>query len=67
METNVNSVIGDQSLKKLVVTEQRPPMWNATFSSFFPNEVKIHCLLSLSLSLSMINLFTTYSVVLTFD
>ncbi|WJX69389.1 hypothetical protein P8452_53637 [Trifolium repens] len=38
METNVNSVIGDPSLKKLVVTEQRPSMWNATFSSFFPNE-----------------------------
>lgn len=38
METNVNSVIGDPSLKKLVVTEQRPPMWNATFSSFFPNQ-----------------------------
>lgn len=50
METNVNSVIGDPSLKKLVVTEQRPPMWNATFSSFFPNQVRIHCLLSLSTS-----------------
>ncbi|XP_058753574.1 ethylene-responsive transcription factor RAP2-7-like isoform X2 [Vicia villosa] len=38
METNANSVISDLSLKKLVATEQRPSMWNATYSSFFPNE-----------------------------
>ncbi|CAL5200308.1 unnamed protein product [Lathyrus oleraceus] len=38
METNANSVISDPSMKKLVVTEQRPSMWNATYSSFFPNE-----------------------------
>ncbi|OIW03945.1 hypothetical protein TanjilG_30221 [Lupinus angustifolius] len=38
METNVNSVIGDPSLKRLVVTEERPFVWNATYSSFFPNE-----------------------------
>ncbi|TKY48484.1 Ethylene-responsive transcription factor RAP2-7 [Spatholobus suberectus] len=37
VETNVNSVIGDPSLKKLVVTEERPSVWNATYSSFFPN------------------------------
>nr|UVT84861.1 TARGET OF EAT1 [Robinia pseudoacacia] len=38
METNVNSVIGDPSLKRLVVTEERPSVWNATYSSFFPSE-----------------------------
>ncbi|XP_058780079.1 ethylene-responsive transcription factor RAP2-7-like isoform X2 [Vicia villosa] len=38
METNANSVLSDLSLKKLVATEQRPSMWNATYSSFFPNE-----------------------------
>ncbi|KAL5082317.1 hypothetical protein RYX36_010738 [Vicia faba] len=38
METSANSVISDLSSKKLVVTEQRPSMWNTTYSSFFPNE-----------------------------
>ncbi|KAG4948191.1 hypothetical protein AAZX31_15G042700 [Glycine max] len=33
METNVNSVIGDPSLKRLVVTEERP----SVYSTFFPN------------------------------
>lgn len=64
METNANSVISDLSLKKLVATEQRPSMWNATYSSFFPNEVKILWLLSLSIA---DNLLTAYSFVLTFD
>lgn len=41
METNINSVIGDPSLKRLVVTEERPSVWNATYSSFFPNEVSL--------------------------
>ncbi|KAK7261405.1 hypothetical protein RIF29_27715 [Crotalaria pallida] len=40
METNVNSVTGDPSLKRLVVTEDRPSAWNASYSSFFPNEEK---------------------------
>ncbi|XP_061352039.1 ethylene-responsive transcription factor RAP2-7-like isoform X2 [Gastrolobium bilobum] len=38
MEANVNSVIGDPSLKGVVVTEERPSVCNATYSSFFPNE-----------------------------
>ncbi|KAK7324963.1 hypothetical protein VNO77_28953 [Canavalia gladiata] len=37
IETNVNSVIGDPSLKRLVVNEECPSVWNATYSSFFPN------------------------------
>ncbi|KAG4961296.1 hypothetical protein AAZX31_13G311400 [Glycine max] len=37
METNINSVIGDPSLKRLVVTEERPSVWNAAYSTFFPN------------------------------
>ena len=41
MDTNVNSVIGDPSLKRLVVTEERPAVWNASYSSFFPNEVSL--------------------------
>ncbi|KAL2332069.1 hypothetical protein Fmac_019650 [Flemingia macrophylla] len=36
METNVNSVIGDP-LKRLLVTEERPSVWNAAYSNFFPN------------------------------
>ncbi|KAK7272114.1 hypothetical protein RJT34_28520 [Clitoria ternatea] len=37
METNVNQIIGDPSLKRMVVTEERPSIWNAPYSSFFPN------------------------------
>ena len=39
METNVNSVIGNPSLKRLVATEEHPSVWNGTYPSFFPNEV----------------------------
>lgn len=59
METSANSVIGDPSLKRMVVTEERPSVWNATYSSFFPNEVS--SLPTLSLSGSH---FTAYSLVL---
>ncbi|RYR42821.1 hypothetical protein Ahy_A08g039258 isoform I [Arachis hypogaea] len=38
METHVNSVIGDPSFKRLVVNEERSSVWNASYSSFFPNE-----------------------------
>ncbi|XP_016170314.1 ethylene-responsive transcription factor RAP2-7 isoform X2 [Arachis ipaensis] len=38
METHVNSVIGDPSLKRLVVNEERSSVWNASYSSFFPSE-----------------------------
>ncbi|XP_057451425.1 ethylene-responsive transcription factor RAP2-7-like isoform X2 [Lotus japonicus] len=38
METNANSVIGDPSLKRLVVTQDRPSVWNSTYSRFFPTE-----------------------------
>ncbi|XP_004487149.1 ethylene-responsive transcription factor RAP2-7-like isoform X2 [Cicer arietinum] len=39
MEIKANSVIGDQSLKRMVVTEEHPSTWNhATYSSFFSNE-----------------------------
>ncbi|KAK7262379.1 hypothetical protein RJT34_29951 [Clitoria ternatea] len=38
METNVNSGIGNSSLKTLVVTEERHSVWNDMFPSFFPNE-----------------------------
>ncbi|KAK7335731.1 hypothetical protein VNO80_27733 [Phaseolus coccineus] len=37
METNVNSVIGDPSLKRHIVTEERPSEWNTSYSTFFPN------------------------------
>ncbi|RDX64421.1 Ethylene-responsive transcription factor RAP2-7, partial [Mucuna pruriens] len=37
METNVNSVIGEPSLKRLVVPEERPSVWNAAYSTFFSN------------------------------
>ncbi|XP_027346039.1 ethylene-responsive transcription factor RAP2-7 isoform X2 [Abrus precatorius] len=38
METNVNSGIGNPFLKRLVVTEERPSVWNGMYPSFFPNE-----------------------------
>ncbi|XP_020223101.1 ethylene-responsive transcription factor RAP2-7 isoform X1 [Cajanus cajan] len=37
METTANSVIGDPSLKRLLVTEERPSVWNAAYSNSFPN------------------------------
>ncbi|RDX92786.1 Ethylene-responsive transcription factor RAP2-7, partial [Mucuna pruriens] len=37
METNVNSGIGNPSLKRMVVTEDRP-LWNGMCPNFFPNE-----------------------------
>ncbi|BAT91929.1 hypothetical protein VIGAN_07057300 [Vigna angularis var. angularis] len=37
METNFSSVIGDPSLKRHVVTEERPSVWNAAHYTFFPN------------------------------
>ncbi|KAJ1396652.1 DNA-binding domain superfamily [Sesbania bispinosa] len=39
METNVNSGIDNPSLKRRVVTEERPSVWNDMCPSFFPNEV----------------------------
>ncbi|KAK7404656.1 hypothetical protein VNO78_05611 [Psophocarpus tetragonolobus] len=38
MEANVNSGIGNPSLKSLVVTEDRPSVWNDMCPNFFPNE-----------------------------
>ncbi|KAK7312529.1 hypothetical protein VNO77_36446 [Canavalia gladiata] len=38
METNVSSGVGNPSLKRLVVTEECPSVWNGTCPSFFPNE-----------------------------
>ncbi|OIW09160.1 hypothetical protein TanjilG_11298 [Lupinus angustifolius] len=38
VETNVHSVIDGPALKSLVVTEDRPSVWNATYSSFFPTQ-----------------------------
>ncbi|XP_061363173.1 ethylene-responsive transcription factor RAP2-7-like isoform X2 [Gastrolobium bilobum] len=38
METNVNSRTGNPSLKRLVVTEERPFVWNGMSTSFFPSE-----------------------------
>lgn len=45
METNnIDSVIGDPTLRRLVVTEERRA-WNGIYPSFFSNEVNtIHCL-----------------------
>ncbi|KAL2984089.1 hypothetical protein AAZX31_12G070000 [Glycine max] len=37
METNVNSGIGNPSLKRMVVTEDRPSLWNGMSPNFFPN------------------------------
>ncbi|KAK4286486.1 hypothetical protein QN277_003036 [Acacia crassicarpa] len=37
-EINIDSVNGDQSLKRPVVTEERPSVWNGIYPSFFPNE-----------------------------
>lgn len=39
METNVNSGVGNPSLKRLVVSEDCPSVWNGMCPSFFPNEV----------------------------
>lgn len=39
METNFSSVIGDPSLKRHVVTEERPSVWNPAHYTFFPNMV----------------------------
>ncbi|KAF7805538.1 ethylene-responsive transcription factor RAP2-7-like isoform X1 [Senna tora] len=38
IETNTDSVIGDPSMKRLVVTDDRPSVWNGIYPSFFPNE-----------------------------
>ncbi|XP_027910624.1 ethylene-responsive transcription factor RAP2-7 isoform X4 [Vigna unguiculata] len=38
METNVNSGVGNPSLKRLVVSEDCPSVWNGMCPSFFPNE-----------------------------
>ncbi|XP_028775840.1 ethylene-responsive transcription factor RAP2-7 isoform X1 [Neltuma alba] len=38
METNTVSVIGDQAMQKLVVTGDRPSVWNGIYSNFFPSE-----------------------------
>ncbi|XP_020215051.1 ethylene-responsive transcription factor RAP2-7 isoform X2 [Cajanus cajan] len=38
MQTNVNSGIGNPSLKRLVVNEDRPSVWNSMCPNFFPNE-----------------------------
>lgn len=39
IENHVNSVIGNSSSKRLVVTDERPSVWNGMHPSFFPNEV----------------------------
>ncbi|XP_017433765.1 ethylene-responsive transcription factor RAP2-7 isoform X6 [Vigna angularis] len=38
METNVDSGVGNPSLKRLVVNEDCPSVWNGMCPSFFPNE-----------------------------
>ncbi|XP_025661078.1 AP2-like ethylene-responsive transcription factor TOE2 [Arachis hypogaea] len=38
VETNVNSVIGKLSSKRLVATEEHPSPWNGVNPSFFPNQ-----------------------------
>ncbi|CAL0334063.1 unnamed protein product [Lupinus luteus] len=41
MDTNVNSVIGNSSSKRLVVTEKSSSVWNGMDPSFFPNEERV--------------------------
>ncbi|KAK4255019.1 hypothetical protein QN277_008082 [Acacia crassicarpa] len=38
IETNTDSVIGDQAMKKLVVNGDRPSIWNGVYPNFFPSE-----------------------------
>ncbi|KAF7823476.1 ethylene-responsive transcription factor RAP2-7-like isoform X1 [Senna tora] len=41
VESNIDSVIGDPSLRRLVVTEDRPSVQNGMRPSFFPNEERV--------------------------